>query len=265
MRKHFSIFTLLLSAVFVVGGAGVAHALEDIRAIYVSIRGQWSNADMEHISPQLVSLPYWDRTGKKQIYQQVFTAVPPAGHQVTKWLWNDDIRNVGGESSMKEIAGAQSTCTIDYKGDGSRALGIRFDYILFNVTFDGNGGKGDMVSLLEKNYDSAFPLPPNDFTRTGYHFIGWKTNGTEGAVFKDKAQVTGIDFWNGKSFDSKLYAQWAPNTYTVHFDDNGATGGSMEDELFTYDVPKTLADNAFEKDGFAFSGWWRRADARRAG
>ena len=44
-----------------------------------------------------------------------------------------------------------------------------------------------------------------------------------------------------------IYAQWAPINYTVSFNGNGATGGSMANQSFAYDTPQALKPNAFER------------------
>lgn len=44
-----------------------------------------------------------------------------------------------------------------------------------------------------------------------------------------------------------IYAQWAPINYTVTFNGNGATGGSMANQSFAYNTPQALKPNAFER------------------
>lgn len=53
-----------------------------------------------------------------------------------------------------------------------------------------------------------------------------------------------------------LFASWRPNTYKVHFNENGSdVTGSMSDQNFVYDVAQNLTDNAFEREGYCFQGW----------
>lgn len=47
----------------------------------------------------------------------------------------------------------------------------------------------------------------------------------------------------------------SPDTYTVAFNGNGATGGSMSGESYTFDHAGALTANAFTRDGYAFIGW----------
>lgn len=46
-----------------------------------------------------------------------------------------------------------------------------------------------------------------------------------------------------------------PNTYTVSFNGNGATSGSMGNLSMTYDTPKNLPANGFKRNGYKFAGW----------
>ena len=105
-------------------------------------------------------------------------------------------------------------------------------------------------------------------TRTGYTFGGWYTAaaggtkiGAGGASYKPTANIT-------------LYAHWSPISYSVKFNGNGSTSGSMANQSFTYDVAQNLTANTFKrafivtynyngngsKDSFAtanaaFGGW----------
>jgi uncharacterized repeat protein (TIGR02543 family) len=57
-----------------------------------------------------------------------------------------------------------------------------------------------------------------------------------------------------------LEAQWTPITYTVVFNVNTGSG-TMDPQLFTYDIEEPLSANRFTKDGFKFVGWSLSEDA----
>ena len=78
-------------------------------------------------------------------------------------------------------------------------------------------------------------------TRTGYKFDGWYTAASGGT----KKGGAGATFTPEE--DTQLYGHWSPITYEVHFDGNGATGGSMSDQTHTYDADKALTKNVFER------------------
>ena len=70
------------------------------------------------------------------------------------------------------------------------------------VTFDANGGTGSMPDQVEP---SAAALTANAFTRTGYQFNGWATDGrnyADGASYPFTASAT-------------LYARWACTPLSV--------------------------------------------------
>jgi uncharacterized repeat protein (TIGR02543 family) len=72
----------------------------------------------------------------------------------------------------------------------------------YTVTFDANGGTGNMANQTSS---SAANLTANAYTRTGYTFTGWNT----------AANGTGTAYADGASYpftsSTTLYAQWAAN------------------------------------------------------
>lgn len=114
----------------------------------------------------------------------------------------------------------------------------------YTVTFDENGGSD--VSNLTVAGGSTISDPGS--TKTGYTAT-WK-KGED--VYNFTAKVEN---------DLTLTAQWTANTYYVHFDGNGSTSGSMDNQSFTYDAAlQALTDNAFDRTGYAFAGWAIAAD-----
>ena len=45
----------------------------------------------------------------------------------------------------------------------------------------------------------------------------------------------------------EVYAQWSPITYSVRFNGNGSTSGTMLDQSFTYDAEQALNANAYKR------------------
>ena len=124
----------------------------------------------------------------------------------------------------------------------------------YTVAFNANGGTGTM-SNQNFTYGTTQNLTTNAFTRTGYSFAGWNTkaDGT-GTSYTDKQSVNNLTSTNGETVT--LYAKWTPITYTVKFNGNGSTSGSMSNQSFTYDeAAKALTTNAFKKTGYTFAGW----------
>jgi len=133
---------------------------------------------------------------------------------------------------------------------------------IYSVTYDGNTSDGGTVPS-----DSLSPYVSGDvvtvlgnsgtLTKTGHTFNNWNTavNGSgtaraPSATFTISSAVT-------------LYAQWTPNTYTVTYDGNNKTTGTVpSNQTKTYGVNLTLATNSgtLARTGYAFAGWNTQAD-----
>ena len=109
-----------------------------------------------------------------------------------------------------------------------------------SITFSANDGTGTQKTQSLGAVTDGM-LEANSFTRVGYTFIGWNTaaNGG-GTAYADQASVTVA------GDNLTLFAQWDPIIYTVSFEGNGATSGSMSAQTFTYETPQNLSLNAFE-------------------
>ena len=109
------------------------------------------------------------------------------------------------------------------------------------------------MASTTKYYGTNVTLRSNAFKRTGYSFAGWATSSggavvySNGATYKNNASVT-------------LYAKWTAHKFTVKFNGNGSTSGSMSNQTFTYGTEQKLTSNAFKKTGFTFDKWTRNAD-----
>lgn len=125
----------------------------------------------------------------------------------------------------------------------------------YTVYYRPNGGQGSMEPQPAV-YGTSFALTPNAFTRTGYTFASWHTysDGVGGVTYLDGAVVENLAGKNSSLTAVYLYAQWLPNTYTIHFD-AGSGEGTMEDITATYDKSVTLPNNAFTNTEGVFLGW----------
>jgi uncharacterized repeat protein (TIGR02543 family) len=91
---------------------------------------------------------------------------------------------------------------------------------------------------------------------TGYHFVGWQVVApTDGTV-----TVAADGSFSMPNEPVNVQGAFAANTYTVHFDGNGADGGTMSDETLVYDQPAALTAGVFSRDGYILSGWSTSAD-----
>ncbi len=111
---------------------------------------------------------------------------------------------------------------------------------------------------------ASFALTPNAFTRTGHTFDHWSTysDGVGGRDFENGATVENLAGENGSRTAVYLYAQWRPNTYTIHFAPGGGEG-SMDDIPATYGQSVTLLESIFTNAEGVFLGWTQSADAEQ--
>ena len=123
------------------------------------------------------------------------------------------------------------------------------------VSFNANGGAGEKNSV-EVDKGSEYTLPAGtEFTRDGYHLIGWLLN-EETANREVGSKIT-------VSADATLKANWEADEpeppvvtkCTVSFNANGGTGTKTSVEV-DKDSEYTLpAGTEFSRDGYHLIGW----------
>lgn len=133
----------------------------------------------------------------------------------------------------------------------------------YTVYYRPNGGQGSMEPQSAV-YGASFALTPNAFTRTGHTFDHWSaySDGVGGRDFENGATVENLAGENGSRTAVYLYAQWRPNTYTIHFAPGGGEG-SMDDIPATYGQSVTPPDSTFTNAEGVFLGWAQSADAEQ--
>ena len=98
---------------------------------------------------------------------------------------------------------------------------------------------------------------------TGYHVTGWYSSGntitTSATLTAAKAKANLSKYGANAYSNTTFSAGFAPNTYTLKFNANGGTG-TMADIPMTYDVPVTLPESVFEREGYEFIGWNTKAN-----
>ena len=125
------------------------------------------------------------------------------------------------------------------------------------LSFNSNGAaEGTPPSDILANEGDEVTIPGNSgsLAKTGMHVSMW--NMQEDGLGDDIAFGSAYTM---PADDEELFAKWAVNTYSVHFNKNGGTG-SMPDQSFTYGVAQDLTENAFVMDGHIFDGWANTAE-----
>ena len=112
---------------------------------------------------------------------------------------------------------------------------------LATLTLDPNGGKwqdnSTTAQIFTQAAGSTLTLSETP-SRDGYSFTGWEL--VSGSTLSGDVYTFGTE-------DETLTAQWTPNTYTVTYDGNGATGGSTVNSMHTYGVAHPLNANGYER------------------
>lgn len=127
---------------------------------------------------------------------------------------------------------------------GNATLYAQWKANTYKVIYDSNGGTGTM-SADTATYDSNYTTKSNEFSRSGYKFIGWN----------EKPDGTGTDWTSkiGKPFkwnytnDVTLYAQWQGIKAKICY--------HSEDEK--HNITKEYQVDAGQKFETA-SDWWRK-------
>ena len=122
-------------------------------------------------------------------------------------------------------------------------------FTTFTVSFDANGGTGEMADVPE--IKGSYEIPDNGFTAPdGYQFEGWKVNG-EGETIPAHQSID-------VTANVTLVAQWeliSSVSYTITFDANGGTGSFgpvVKGEGVLYSLP---ANPYTAPEGYTFVGW----------
>uniref|UniRef100_UPI00101AD212 leucine-rich repeat protein n=1 Tax=Enteroscipio rubneri TaxID=2070686 RepID=UPI00101AD212 len=123
----------------------------------------------------------------------------------------------------------------------------------YNIAFNGNGSTGGSMAVQTVPHGMSVNLTSNGFTKTGHTFAGWAESATGAVKYANGASVK--DLTSTPNGTVTLYAKWTPNPYSIIFNGNGNTGGSMSNQSMTYGTAKNLTSNGFTKTGHTFAGW----------
>ncbi|WP_294430196.1 InlB B-repeat-containing protein [uncultured Treponema sp.] len=118
----------------------------------------------------------------------------------------------------------------------------------FTVTFIDltTGAELDVQTVQWKQRATRPEDPVSDY----YIFLGWDSD----SYYLSEVDYE-FDFSTEIISDTIVYSKWEPKKFTLTFDGNDASSGSMESMEFTYGVPQQLPKNEFTKTGNIFAGW----------
>ena len=141
-----------------------------------------------------------------------------------------------------------------YKGTGSTIYsGYYKVYVRYPVKYSLKGGTNSSDNptyFTANNIGTKYTLA--DPTRKGYTFAGW---------YSDSSYKNKITSLTAKRKIVTVYAKWTEHKYTISFQGNGSSSGSMSKMTkLKYSKSYTLTKNAFKKKGYKFTGWNTKAD-----
>ena len=173
--------------------------------------------------------PIADLTGEYTLPENEFTA--PDGKKFKGWSLTKDGEIVTKVKMDKDVK--------------VYAIWEAIPVTTYTVTFDANGGSGEMTSVTDLT--GEYTLPENEFTAPdGKKFKGW-------SLTADGEIVTKVDMTENKT----VYAIWENIIYTVTFNSNDGTPVAPQNvnagEKLTEPTP------APTKEGFTFDGWYEDA------
>ena len=113
------------------------------------------------------------------------------------------------------------------------------------VSFNNNGGSGNIPSKTYNIGDAYGSLPAGPTPPTGHRFVGWFTAASGGSQITTSTIVTS----GAKTF----YAHYTPNTYTVSFNSNG--GSSVGNKTVTYGSTYGALPTP-SRTNYMFNGWY---------
>ena len=145
----------------------------------------------------------------------------------------------------------QKTVTIPAGSTGHKSYKANWAPTNYTITYNLNGGSisGQKTSYNVETADFTLPTP----SKTGYTFTGW--TGSNGSTAQ-----TAVKIAKGSTGNKSYTANWKAKTYTVTYNGNGATSGSMSAGTAIYGKDYTTKANAFARKGYTFAGWNEKAD-----
>ncbi len=129
----------------------------------------------------------------------------------------------------------------------------------YSITYNGNGATAGSVPQDSVAYKAGQTVTVfaniGNLVKTGSTFTGWNT----------KADASGTTYGPNSTFSMPernitLYARWTTNpTYTVTYNDNGSTSGSVPVDTTGYEVGQTVTVSGntgnLAKTDCTFAGW----------
>lgn len=176
-------------------------------------------------------------TAKKVYKGNKYNSLPTASRKGYEFL---------GWYTAKSGGSKVASTTIVKKG-ADHTLYAQWKKTKYTVKYVTGGGTNNSKNP-SAYYITSSTVTLKNPARKGYTFKGWYTSSTY------KTKVTKIT--KGSIGNKTFYAKWSVNQYTIRYNKNGATSGSMTDtKSCKYNTSYTLKSNTFKRRGYSFAGW----------
>ncbi|NCB66335.1 MAG: hypothetical protein EOM48_09240, partial [Bacilli bacterium] len=146
------------------------------------------------------------------------------------------------------------------KGTGSRTVSVnkgqKVSAVIelayeYDLTFNANEGTPPSMAGKDVIYDAEYgPLATTE--RTGYTFLGWYTAINGGTKIEETDKFT-------QTTNQVLYAQWEANSYSITFDMQQGSGGSVSTTA-TFGAAMQSGLTVPSRTGYTFDGYYDAAN-----
>lgn len=185
-----------------------------------------------------------------------------------------DVSASSGGTQYYSYKGNPKTLTAEELWDKTNDANLFARWIAHTLTITldkGTGGTNDGTAVVDYGTSALGDIDHATNSTTGYHLDGYYTLGgtkileANGDFAADNITSYISDGNWIYDDDVTLYAHWALNTYTVHFNkNNNDATGSMSDQEFTYGTAQNLTSCGFSLAGKVFDGWATSAGGEKA-
>ena len=176
----------------------------------------------------------------------------PGNYTIRVWA---ELKGAGSDEYYGDVSYKGCGTSLWYNKNSNSYYSITFTIPSKNLTVAG-AANGNTVSGAVAGITKGKAYTITATPTTGYSFSKWTaTSGASSITIANANAASTTVTFKDYANDATVTASFKPNTYTVQFDGNGSTSGSMSNQSFTYDAAKNLTANAFSKTGYTFAGW----------
>ena len=118
---------------------------------------------------------------------------------------------------------------------------VTYNYTITYYKNDGSSTSRSYYTTTGTSVSQSFEVIECPWTLTGYTFSLWSGS----ATLTSPKYTVGNTY--STSSDKDIYAHWDPNSYTIYFNGNGSTSGSMSSMSCYYGSSYTLRSNTYQR------------------